>query len=322
MNRILDVLVIGGGMAGLSAASRLNAAGLKTIVIDKGRGPGGRMASRRADIGGVPVGFDHGAQYFTARDLDFLETVKGWERAGIVARWPAAGDDAWVGTPAMNAPIRAMAEGIDVRWGVRAERLAPTMAGWEVDTEGENFTARRVIVAVPAEQAAMLLADVAPKLAKLAGSVRSDPCWAVMAAFAQRLPIEGDVIRSETGPLCWAARNSAKPGRQGPETWVVHAAPDRTRSLLEKDKAEVIAALLSDFFVAADCPATAPVHADAHRWLYSLPKALGGAPARYQADARIGIAGDYCHSPRVEGAWASGRALAEMLLQERVARTS
>jgi len=86
-----DILIIGGGMAGLSAASALAATGARIIVLDKGRGPGGRMAARRVEIAGEQVSFDHGAQYFTARDPDFQAEVALWEQADVAARWPAAG---------------------------------------------------------------------------------------------------------------------------------------------------------------------------------------------------------------------------------------
>ena len=166
-----DILIIGGGMAGLSAATALAAVGQRIIVLDKGRGPGGRMAARRAEIGGEQVGFDHGAQYFTARDPAFREAVAAWEAAGVAARWPAAGEDAWVGTPGMNACVKAMAETLDVRWGVRAERLERDGAVWRIATGDQSFTAATVLVAVPAEQAAVLLAETAPELAALAASV-------------------------------------------------------------------------------------------------------------------------------------------------------
>ena len=55
-----DVAVVGAGMAGLSAARALVDAGRSVVVFDKGRGIGGRMATRRL---GAAV-FDHGAQYF------------------------------------------------------------------------------------------------------------------------------------------------------------------------------------------------------------------------------------------------------------------
>lgn len=318
-----DIIIIGGGMAGLSAANALASPARRIIVLDKGRGPGGRMASRRADIDGVPVSFDHGAQYFTARDAGFHAAVSGWQAAGAAAPWPAAGEDAWVGTPGMNGCIKAMAgvEGLDVRWGVRVDRLERYAGSWQVAAGDEIFTAPLVVVAVPAEQAAVLLAAPAPDLAALAASVVSAPCWAVMAGFVARLPIADDVYRSDNGAISWAARNSAKPGRTGTETWVIHASPARSRALIDLLKDEVAKVLLADFFAATGAAPQSPVHLDAHRWLYAMPGASKSDSARFDPVTGIGIAGDYLHSPRVEGAWLSGRALAAAV-QERLASTS
>lgn len=305
-----DILIIGGGMAGLSAACSLASTGRCTTVLDKGRGPGGRMAARRVEIAGETVRFDHGAQYLTARDPAFRETVAAWEQAGVAARWPAAGEDAWVGTPGMNACVKAMAEGLDVRWGVRAEQLVREGARWRVDAGEQSFTAASLLVAVPAEQAAVLLAEVAPDFAALAASVASAPCWAVMANFADPLAYAPDTFRSDTAPVSWAARGSAKPGRGGSEAWVIHASPSRSRELIDLPKDEVAPILLADFFAAADIAPATPTHIDAHRWLYALPQALRGEGARFDPALGLGIAGDWLHSPRVEGAWLSGRALA------------
>lgn len=309
-----DILVIGAGMAGLACATRLAAAGREVALIDKGRGPGGRMAARRAEIGGETVSFDHGAQYFTARDPVFVEAVAGWEAAGAAARWPEAGEDAFVGTPGMNGPIRAMAGKVPVSWSVRATGLLREGDAWRVEAGEETLTARTVLVAIPAEQAADLLAEPAPDLAGLAGEMVSEPCWAVMAGFAERLDITADTFRREDGPIAWAARNSAKPGRTGAENWVIHASTARSRELLEAEKEEVAERLLADFFVKSGAASARPLHLAAHRWLYAMPASLGGEAARYDAQARIGIAGDWLHSPRVEGAFLSGLALAKSVL--------
>lgn len=305
-----DILIIGGGMAGLSAATALASSGRRIIVLDKGRGPGGRMAARRVEIAGEQVSFDHGAQYFTARDPAFREAVACWEAAGVAVRWAAAGDDAWVGTPGMNACVKAMVEGLDVRWGVRAEQLVHDGTQWRVEAGEQSFAAATVLVAVPAEQAAVLLADAAPDLAALAVGVTSAPCWAVMASFAERLDHVSDTFRSDTGPISWAARNSAKPGRAGTETWVIHASPARSRELIDLAKDEVAQILLADFLNATGTAPAVPQHLDAHRWLYAQPEARKGEGARFDAALGLGIAGDWLHSPRVEGAWLSGRALA------------
>ncbi|BDI61532.1 NAD(P)/FAD-dependent oxidoreductase [Qipengyuania nanhaisediminis] len=313
-----EILVIGGGMAGLACASALREAGCGVRVLDKGRGPGGRMAARRAEIDGQEVGFDHGAQYFTARDEDFRATVAGWAGQGVVAPWPAAGDEAWIGTPGMNAPLRAMAQPLDMCWGVRAESFARENDGrWRVTTGDEAFTADNVLVAVPAEQAAALLEPAAPDLAAVAAGVHSQPCWAVMAGFDARLEIDSDTVQSNEGPVAWAARNSAKPARAGSETWVIHASPARSREIIDLSKDEAARVLLGDFVTQTGIAPVAPIHLAAHRWLYARPEAAKGAHARFDPGTGIGIAGDYLHSPRVEGAWLSGRALAREVIAAR-----
>jgi predicted NAD/FAD-dependent oxidoreductase len=310
-----DILIIGAGMAGLACATQLAVAGCAPRVIDKGRGPGGRMASRRVALGGRDISFDHGAQYFTARDPAFRAAVADWEQSGAAARWPDGGAEAFVGTPGMNGPLKAMASGLAVRWSVRALGLAREGDGWRVDTDAGAITAQIVLVAVPAEQAAELLRDAAPDLAAIPASVRSAPCWAVLAAFSEPLAITGSVIRGE-GAISWAARNASKPGRAGMETWVIHASPARSGELRDLPKEEALPLLLEDFRAATGLASLPPaLHCDAHRWLYALPEVAAGPPARFDRARRLGIAGDYLHSPRVEGAFLSGRALARAALE-------
>jgi len=317
-----DIAIIGAGMAGLACATKLKAAGRDLRVFDKGRGPGGRMAARRVEIAGETVRFDHGAQYFTARDPDFRAAVEEWEAIGAVAQWDAASkredDPAFVGTPGMNGPIKAMVDDIgNVAWSTRIETLEREGDQWRLSTtEGTVHTAKAVLVAIPAEQASDLLQKPAPEFADVASSVVSEPCWAVMAAFAQSLPIASDTVRDPTKKIVWAARNSAKPERTGAEAWLLHASPSRSRQVIDRPKEEAAEILLADFFAQTGMAPVEPIHLVAHRWLYAQPASLTGEPARFDAQRGIGIAGDYLHSPRVEGAWLSGRALATRVLED------
>jgi predicted NAD/FAD-dependent oxidoreductase len=135
-----------------------------------------------------------------------------------------------------------------------------------------------------------------------------------MAAFAHALPL-ADIIRFAAGPVSWAARNTAKPGRRGTESWVIHASPARSRALLDRPKEAVADVLLADFFAASGACPVAPVHLDAHSWLYALPAARKFKAPLFDRHLRIGLAGDYLHSARVEGAWLSGRQLAAAVLE-------
>jgi hypothetical protein len=296
-----SIAIIGAGIAGLAAGTALVAAGAKVILFDKGRGPGGRMATRRMP---TPLGlasFDHGTQFFTAREPEFADQVARWAAAGHAGRWPAAGPEAWVGTPGMNAPLRTLAAELDVRWSTEITAIHRTDSGWQCQGAEGQFDV--IIVAVPAEQAARLLAGPAPDLAAEAAAVTSDPNWTVMASFAESLPLPD--VPAVSGALGWAARNSAKPGRSGPESWVLQATADWSREHLEDTPEAVTAALLQA--LAANLPA--PIASAAHRWRYAFPTATRMGSIWNEAQG-LGLCGDWLTGPRVGDAWASGTALA------------
>ena len=306
-----DTLIVGAGMAGLACAMKLAAAGQSVLCLDKGRGPGGRMATRRAENQGEEMRFDHGAQYFTARDPAFRAQVRAWHHDGVCAPWPAAGEDAWVGTPGMNEPVRAMAAGLAVQWAERVESLHATTEGWEARTATESYRARSIVVAVPPEQAGSLIAPHQPAFAARALETPSKPCWAVMAQFSAPLPFD-DVLR-EREAIAWAARDSAKPGRAPGERWVLHASHDWSDRHRELDPEKVTSRLL-DLFLEPLAQPPVVQYAAAHRWLYALAQPLAGPPAMWDVSRRIGVAGDWLIAPRVESAWLSGTNLAERML--------
>ncbi len=307
------VAIIGAGLAGLACATRLGEGGVAVSLFDKARGPGGRMSARRIATPLGEAAFDHGAQYFTVRGTSFRDQVARWAADGVAAPWSAAGPDAWVGVPGMNAPVRALAAGHDVAWATRVEALAPDGAGWRLHTTGEpggRFDA--VVVAVPAEQAAVLLRDHDAALAAAAAASVSQPCWTVMAAFDRRLDHLPDVLR-DIGALGWAARNGSKPGRGPIEAWVLQGSPDWSRDHLEDSAEAVCAALLAALAEAAGEPLPAPVAISAHRWRYAR-SAAGTDGALWSAANGLGCCGDWLTGPRVEGAWDSGVALAGRML--------
>ena len=329
----LPIAVVGAGLAGLSCAQALLQAGHTVHVFDKSRGPSGRMSTRRAEDDNGPWQCDHGAQYFTARDPAFRAEVARWQQAGVAALWnarlasfdgnawstPATPLERFVGTPRMTSPaawlVQHLGEPALAQWQTTVQRLDHTEGGWSLTSAEHGLHSPRysaVLLAVPAPQAVPLLAAVAPADAALAASARMRGSWAVMLRYASpvALPWEGAFIN--TGPLRWVARDSSKPGRTGQETWLLHASPEWSEAHIE-DSAEAVTTALLTAFAALGGPA--PLAATAHRWRYADTEPALTQGSWWDAQMRLGLCGDWLHGGKVEGAWLSGRALAQQVLK-------
>lgn len=302
--------IIGAGMAGLACADALQAAGHSVSLFDKGRGPGGRMSTRRLETPAGPVALDHGTQYFTVRDPGFLSLVHAWSDQSVASPWPLAGSDAWVGMPGMNAIVRQMAAPHDVAWAHPVSSLSRRNEAWWLiskDAEAGPFDA--VLLAIPAEQAAAMLSLHDFAMGRTALFARSQPCWTGLYVFGEPLDGLPPLVRN-AGNLAWAARNSAKPGRAALEAWVVQANATWSSEWLESSQEEVSKQLLAELANATGCAIPEPITAAAHRWRFALSAGTGDG-ALWNPEIRLGVCGDWLLGPRVECAWLSGRLLAE-----------
>jgi len=323
LNAAPRVAVVGAGLAGLICARTLADHRVPVVLFDKSRGLGGRLATRRTDR----EAFDHGAQYFTARDARFRRYVEAWAERGLVARWQpecretAAGRDPWwVAVPGMSALGRAVGEGVERRQPCRIVELRRADDAWRpIDEEGvEQGLFDAVVVATPAPQAVALLSPV-PSLAERAAAAVTAPCWAAMFAFAEPAPLP-EAARFDDGPIAWLAHNGAKPGRGGGPTWVVHASPGWSREHLERDPQAVAEELGAALAAIAGGDLPAATYAQAHRWRYARVETPVGMPCLFDADAFVAACGDWCLGGRVEAAFLSGAAVAGRVLNAAVTR--
>lgn len=329
------VAIIGAGLAGLACAQALAQNGHSVHVFDKSRGPSGRMSTRRSSDGATDWQCDHGAQYFTARNPDFRAQVASWEQAGAAAPWDArigthdgqgftlqdSTVQRFVGTPRMTSPaahlvhsMQALPQPVRFQWQTTVQPLqAHTGDGWllhspEHGTEPQRY--QTVLLAVPAPQAVPLLAGVTPQATDLARIARMRACWSVMVRCPQPVPLPVDGCFVEHSPLRWIARDSSKPGRNGPETWLLHATHTWSEAHVEDDAASVTATLLQAFAQLGG-PDPASVQATAHRWRYADTAPPLHVDCWWQPQAGLGLCGDWLHSGTIEGAWLSGRSLAQ-----------
>ena len=336
VDRVPRVAVIGAGISGLMCARTLMDHGLAVTVFEKSRGCGGRMATRRVSPQAVPeLHFDHGAQYFTVRDARFKRYVDSWLQDGVVAPWlgevvvlesgeirGSKGDtNRFVATPGMNAIAKHLAENVDLQLRTEVAPVVRDGEQWQLrSTDGAELGLfDTVIVSAPAMQTSALL-QACPALSQQAANVRMSGCWALLLAFQQSLNLDFSGAFVNSSPLSWIANNSSKPTRQCEEihprieNWVAHASPEWSQDNIDESAEVVQAALLSEFQRVTSRHDVEPVYVAVHRWRFALPQSPLPDACLFEVDQSVGVCGDWCAGPRVEGAFLSGMAVAGRVL--------
>jgi len=338
--RSFDVAVIGAGIAGLCAARELAAAGLAVVVLDKARGVGGRMATRRL----ADAVLDHGAQFFTVRGTEFAGLVEAAATAGRVARWcdgfsraaglegpvvPAAdGHPRWRGMQAMtDLPKLLAAElsagGSPVWTETRVAAVATTGERVRLEIDGAGALAvRGCIVTTPVPQALELfaagglLADGAGGITAEArgalATVAYDPCFALLLVLDRPsgVPAPGG-IQFESGPISWLADNQLK-GISPRPALTVHASAEFSRARFDDPPDEVARTLRE--FAAPWIGAAAVIEQSLQRWKFATPTVVLDAPfVVVTGSPPIVCCGDAFAGPKVEGAARSGTAAGRWL---------
>lgn len=331
------VAVVGAGISGLFAARTLVDHGMKVSIFEKSRGVGGRMASRRVD---GESRFDHGAQYFTARDPRFQRYVESWIEQKVVAPWPESGQrivvlkngaiesesssqNRFVATPAMNSICKHLASGLNIEKQIRVGSVEKSDGRILLldDNQTKLGTFDRVIVSAPASQAAELLSEF-PSLSEPIGRIEMAECFAAMISFEKPITLEWVGAFLHDSFLTWAARNSSKPNRNKEfENLVLHADPKWTMEHWEEDPEKVAGEMLDEFWRVSGIEAQPNVHLQGHRWKFAIANANveNSYGCFFDRDFGIVACGDWANGSRVEGAFLSGMSAAGRILGMNVA---
>lgn len=332
-----DSVVIGAGLSGLAAARELQNAGQNVVIYEKSRAVGGRLASRRAEIDGQNLVFDHGAQNIKSQgtaleiiaqklvpdDRIFIQSpVCLYEGAEVFKGDPASNaEPKWSCRGGITKLPKALAQGLDVRFNSRIVTLQENADEIILhDENGPVAQAASVILTAPAPQCADLLEaselkqNDAQRIANLRNATFHN-CLSVMLHFVETGDADWYALlaRDRKAPLLWLARENAKyPDTRG-TSLVAQIGPDWSHANYDASDEAVLAATLG--WIAPLLPQLqAPVWKGVKRWRFSQPRETVSFDEINAADARIIICGDATAKGRATNAYDSGIAAARRIL--------
>ena len=341
------VAIIGGGLAGLTAAHRLLARNIEVTVIDKGRHGGGRMCTRSVALpDGRTARFDLGPPILYARvpwdSRDAAHRVTDLEKAlpgpslfvsRDVGRIGASGEMAGVGpitgltaTGGMRELafrlIAAPNSALHFQDHTLAERLERTESGWRVHTRSlrDGFesvvSANALILTPPVPQALELLQK---NKITLPDALRDDlrgvtysRCIAVYGLFETVEPLHPGGVWLGDGPVEWICDNHLKDVSAVPGSITVLTSPAWAEEHWDAPDERLVELLLPRLRAWVGNPIV-PGSIGVHRWKWARPATPVRAPCAVLRDHATVLAGDGFaghHEDAADAAVASGEAAA------------
>lgn len=325
----VDILVVGAGIAGLMAARRVCAAGLKIAVVEADERVGGRLATRRIGKGMA----DSGAQFFTVRSDEFRVEIDSWIAEALVFEWSRGwsggsgttgasdGYPRYVARGGFGSLARHLAAGLDARLATPLEFVTWDGSGWNgFSSTGKEWRARGIILTPPVPLSLTLLDRGEVQLsdegrAALTG-IRFAKCLSGLFEIDGEidLPEPGALQRPEE-PISWIADNHRKGVAPEATTITVHAGPKASDDHWVMDDGSVLSWMIKEIrpLLRAN---TVVKSARLDRWPHAIPEKCYSERCFFESIAGpLAIAGDAFNGPRIEGAALSGMAAADSILQ-------
>jgi renalase len=290
----VDVAVIGAGLAGLICAQQLKQAGYQVVVVEKSRGLGGRLATRRL----YQTCADHGVRSFTAQGkltqhliqaLLTLEVIHPWTDEISVAQSISQEDATqfpthYTAQSGLTAIAKFLAKDLEILRGQRVQALEE-VGCWQLllETSGTNpvppLLARSIVMAIPAPQALMLLEPLSEKLPnnllQQIRSVQFDPCITAIAIYPseklsdlQQLPWQFKTF-ADASDLAWLSIENTKRPAEMPVV-VVQSSAEFAERYLEAPDLQPVGQRLLDAATDLASWLQSPVELQVHRWRYAF----------------------------------------------------
>jgi predicted NAD/FAD-dependent oxidoreductase len=307
-----DYLVIGGGISGITFAKQAAARGLNGLILEKSRGLGGRMSTRRVTLdSGEEIAFDHGAQFFTLRNSLTKEIlieqihrseILQWHTEITHADYPRSikKSERWIAPQGMSSLVKSLAEGLPIKTEskVIGVKYNPGSEFWEVITEShEIFQTKMLVLSCPIPQALALV----PELKSVGPLSSADyrPCVAVMLARREDFKVgkQGARWGSYRDSIEWICDNKAK-GISKTPSLTVHMSEDFSRKnqeLSDSDLIQKVRRMLNSLGEGE------MLYEAVHRWRYSQPLSPSWEIPYFEKNGLV-LVGDGFTGGRIEGA--------------------
>jgi predicted NAD/FAD-dependent oxidoreductase len=303
-------VIVGAGLCGLWLGNRLKNKNEPFCIIEKSRGVGGRMATRRTER----AKWDHGAQFYSLQP-SMTTLHERWRKAGLVKEWfQTEGSVRYCSPSGMTALAKNLAMGLDVRCEQRVTQIQAISSGWNLQIENSKpLSAQSILLTCPLPQSLDLLENsgiqaplelrqvrYAKALVALFEDVRTQP----------EISFKNGFIEEPQPSRIFSIADQYVKGLSQVPAWTVTMNPEFSEQFFETDEASVLREIESDLKNLA--PFFEYRSVQLKKWRYSHPLNPSGTGYAKVAEG-LYLAGDGLARPSLLGAISSAESLSKIL---------
>jgi renalase len=332
---MFEIAVIGAGVAGLTCAQKLHQAGRSVVVLDKSRGWGGRLATRRL----ANTHADHGVCYLQPKGELFSQLINELVGVGVLRIWtdgihqlsatgilqpPSKFSLRYAAPLGATAIAKYLGRGLEVINSQQITTLSALDDVWQLNAIDPQWSvmAKQVVIATPPAQALVIAKDLLDHdLIHQISNVQFTKSLTAIAVFPQhqqldaaQLPWRG--IQGVDHPvLGWIGLDSSKQLIPSQPVLVIQSSGTFAQQHFNDSDLAVVGQQLWATAAAYAPGLESPELLQVHRWGYAfaqnpLPNLFLAAPTA----TPLYFCGDWCGGDRVESAFLSGTAVANRIL--------
>ena len=312
------ILIIGSGIAGISASIKLKSLKYNPVIVDKGNFSGGRLSTHNIRLNNNYFSFSHGAQYITAKYPNFQKIINACINNKCLVEYKNFSPKRYIGKPDLRHFIDFLLKETNVTQQRKVIAISvfnnQLLVKYEKCSKYEIYDG--VISTIPAPQNISLLFNF-KELNNTLSSASYDPCIALMLSIKKtktELPTFFKLLNNEK--KIFQSIGSANIN----DCWTLHANSSYSKRNFALEQNTIILEMVESFNkILQNRGNFSPInilYKKLHFWRYARVNSLATGK---QIDPvyPIAIAGDFLEGPRVEAGFISGEKAA-MLIHKRL----
>jgi renalase len=309
-----DVAIVGAGVAGLTLASRLKNLGASFTVLEKSKGVGGRMATRRD--GGAT--FDHGAQFYTIGEQHSLFWHTQWLELDLSRKWLQNSEKTlFAAHGGMTLLAKNLSHELPIQFEAKVQKilaLGPNQPQQILFESGNSIFAQKVYLSCPLPQSLQILKDsdrtFAPELNEIQYASAIVGLFCVDSTDPRLLDFQ---YQQNVNREIFSISNQQSKGVSAQLAFTVVLSPEASRFNFEKSDAEnlsFITQLWTSYWKEQGLKANYQItRSQLKKWRYSHP--VDTWPKPFEVVSRepfLCLLGDAFGGPSLNGAVSSALA--------------